>query len=84
MLTELLRLAAEEGAHSYAELAARLDIPPSMIGALLEDLARRGYVRPLAGGCDARCATCPLGRCAVSGAGQVWVLTARGLGAARD
>jgi len=82
-LQRLLELVAEGGVHSYADLAHQLDVSEELLEQMLQDLARRGYLRPVAGGCLGQCTSCPLVRtCAVGGPTQVWVLTKKGLKAA--
>ena len=78
MLEELLRLVGEGGLHSYDELAKRLDVPQPLLEAMIEDLARRGYLRDAAGAC-ASCADC--GGCATSScaSGPLWSLTEKGI-----
>jgi hypothetical protein len=46
---------------------------------MLQDLARMGYLRPVADGCEGQCAGCPLaGTCAIGGPARVWTLTEKG------
>ncbi len=82
MLKTLLALVAEGGAHSIQGLAARLDVSPEMVEAMLDDLTRLGYLRVLGGDCGGQCATCPLGGCAVAGTNHLWSLTEKGTRAA--
>lgn len=82
MLEKLLQLVAEGGAHSYRDLTERLSISQAMLEALLEDLARLGYLRPVGEGCEGQCMSCPIGGCSVVGPGHLWSLTAKGARAA--
>jgi hypothetical protein len=78
MLEELLRSLGRGGVQSYKELAARLSISPSLLEVMLEDLARRGYLRSVDGGCQGQCAGCSVGGCSIAGPGHLWVLTEKG------
>ena len=79
MLEELLRLVADGGIHSYADLAEALDVPGALLEQMLDDLARMGYLRRASGGCPGYCAHCPQANlCAVGGHGKIWALTERG------
>lgn len=88
MLEKLLRLVAQGGLHSYDELAARLGVPRPLLEMMLEDLARRGYLRPAGDGCAASCAACGRADCGSAGRGPagcaLWVLTAKGAALARS
>ena len=81
-LEELLRLVATGGVHSYEELAAALSVPPPLLDAMLENLARLGYLRSVEAACGQDCDGCPLGGCSVAGRGRLWVLTEKGARAA--
>ena len=79
MLKKLLRLIAEGGTRTRAELARELEVSEGLVKQMLEDLTRMGYLQPIAGGCDACCAACPLAKtCAVGTPARVWTLTERG------
>lgn len=82
MLETLLKLVAEGGVHSFQELMQRLSISQPMLEAMLEDLARLGYLRTVSEGCEGHCAGCPIGSCSVSGPGRLWSLTDKGARAA--
>ena len=76
MLEKLLKRIATGGIHSYAQLARELDVSPTLLRQMLEDLARMGYLRRVENICDAACAHCehsPM--CAIAGPGEVWTLT---------
>ena len=81
-LNELLRLVAVGGVHSYDELAEKLALPLPLLEAVLEDLGRRGYLRPAEAACSDNCTKCPIGGCSVAGRGRLWVLTEKGARAA--
>ena len=79
MLERLLSLVGQGGVHSYADLARQLDVTEELLEQMLQDLARMGYLRPVADGCEAQCAGCTLeGTCAIGGPKQVWTLTGKG------
>ena len=78
MLERLLSLVGQGGVHSYADLARQLDVSEALLEQMLQDLARMGYLRPVADGCEAHCAGCPLSEtCTIGGPTRVWTLTSR-------
>jgi DNA-binding IclR family transcriptional regulator len=80
MLEELLRQLGRGGLQSYHDLAVALSIPEPLLEAMLENLARLGYLRPVEG-CNLGCHGCS-GGCSAHGQGRIWSLTERGLRAA--
>jgi DNA-binding HxlR family transcriptional regulator len=82
VLEQLLQLVAEGGVHSYEDLMARLSISQPMLEAMLDDLGRLGYLRPVNDRCEGQCSGCSVGRCSVSGPGRLWSLTDKGAKAA--
>jgi predicted ArsR family transcriptional regulator len=79
MLEHLLSLVGQGGVHSYADLARQLDTTEELLEQMLQDLARMGYLRPVADGCETQCAGCPLAEtCAIGGPTRVWTLTGKG------
>ena len=81
MLEQLLRLLGREGVQSYRDLASALAISEPLLEAMLENLARLGYLRSVSG-CGGGCHGCSSGGCSVQGQGRLWSLTERGLRAA--
>jgi len=74
----LLSLVGQGGVHSYADLARQLDVSEELLEQMLQDLARMGYLRPVADGCEARCDGCPMAEtCTIGGPTRVWTLTFR-------
>jgi hypothetical protein len=54
-------------------------VSEELLEQMLQDLARMGYLRPVADGCEAHCAGCPMAEtCAIGGPTQVWTLTEKG------
>jgi predicted ArsR family transcriptional regulator len=79
MLERLLDLVGQGGVHSYTDLARQLDVSEELLEQMLQDLARMGYLRPVADGCEAHCAGCPMAEiCAIGGPRRVWALTEKG------
>ena len=79
MLERLLSLVGQRGVHSYADLARQLDVSEELLEQMLQDLARMGYLRPVAGHCEGQCAGCHLTKiCAVGCPTRVWMLTEKG------
>jgi hypothetical protein len=82
VLEKLLKLLHDGGIRSYGELAAALSIPETLLEVMLEDLARRGYLRSMAEQCGSKCEGCHVSLCAAGSGGKVWVLTEKGARAA--
>jgi len=85
MLGNLLNLLQEGGTRRISDLASKLDTTPELVEAMLEDLARMGYVKRLTASCSEKCSGCPMSEmCAAGGSlqsgseGEIWVLTERG------
>jgi len=79
MLECLLSLADQGGVHSYADLACQLDVTEELVGQMLQDLARMGYLRPVADECESHCVDCPMAN--TSGTispTRMWTLTEKG------
>ena len=75
MLERLLSSIAEGGLHSYDGLAQELGVPRPLLEVMIEDLARRGYLRAAGGACDG-CAGCGM---ASGPCGRLWTLTGKGI-----
>jgi len=75
MLEQLLRLIAEDGVSTCEDLARRVSVSQPLLEAMLEELARLGYLRAVASGCAGHCTGCSMGGCSVIGQGRVWILT---------
>ena len=83
----LLELAAGD-VYSRADLAKRLGISVGLLAQMMEDLVRKGYLKPIstASGGSGGCGSCPLSRTCAQGESaepRGWVLTEKGLAAAR-
>jgi hypothetical protein len=64
---------SEGGTWSVAALAQELDTTPQLVEAALDELARRGYLKPVGAACSGSCASCPLGGGCVKSPGErVW------------
>ncbi len=76
MLNRLLELLRMGGTHRVTELARELETTPQLVEAMLEDLARMGYLKRVGGECGGGCAACPLAGLCATGAdnGRVWAL----------
>lgn len=84
MLNRLLELLRRGGARRVEELARELDTTPQLVEAMLEDLARMGYLKRLSAQCSEACAECPMSNMCVAGGpssgpsqGEIWVLRER-------
>jgi len=75
MLEKLLEILRAGGTHRVSDLAHALDTTPELVEMMLEDLARAGYVKPVAA-CPGACASCPLvSTCIPAQPGKAWSLT---------
>jgi len=80
MLDRLLELLRAGGTHRVLDLARELDTTPALVGVMLEDLGRMGYLQRVGGSCGGGCGGCSLAEsCASDGSGQVWTLVENGL-----
>lgn len=77
MLERFLEILAEGGIHSYEDLERRLSVSRPLLEALLEELARLGYLKAVGSTCAGHCAGCATGGCSPIGPGRVWALTER-------
>jgi DNA-binding Lrp family transcriptional regulator len=67
MLDRLLELLREGGTRQIRDLAVELDTTPELVEAMLEDLARMGYVKRIGSACSSECTACPLSGTCVAG-----------------
>jgi hypothetical protein len=75
MLRQILERVSQGGTWSVAVLADELDTTPQLVEAALDELARRGYLKPVGAACSSACASCPLGgSCAKRPGERVWSL----------
>lgn len=76
MLRQILDRVSEGGTWSVAALADELDTTPQLVEAALDELARRGYLKPVGMACSETCASCSLGSGCVGSPGKrVWSVT---------
>jgi len=79
MLRKLLRLVAEGGVRTRADLSRELGVSEGLVEQMLEDLAPIGYLELVAGDCADQCPACSLAKmCIVGRPGRAWVLTEKG------
>jgi len=75
MLEKLMEILRAGGTHRVSDLARALDTTPELVEMMLEDLARAGYVKPVAA-CPGACASCSLANaCIPAQSGKAWSLT---------
>ena len=83
MLEQLLEMVAAGSMQSLDELAKQMDVPASMIDAMLGDLERMEFLNKLEASCDTACSGCPSqGMCSIIGGGTLWSVTEKGMEAA--
>lgn len=79
MLVRLLRLLADQGSRSTAELAGALGVPAALVRTMLDDLTRRGYLATITAGCSTGCGSCATRTvCAEKDRPGVWSITEKG------
>ncbi|MGQ9586219.1 MAG: FeoC-like transcriptional regulator [Anaerolineae bacterium] len=80
MLQDALRLMAEGGVRSLAELAERLEVSQDLALQMLEDLKRGGYLKADLMGCTGACEGCPAAHtCSLTAQARLWTVTPKGL-----
>ena len=82
MLLRLLRMLNQGGTRSLEDLARELDVSAPLLEAMVEDLARSGYLRRLDATCSASCKACAERASCTTGS-RLWTLTERGAELAR-
>jgi len=79
VLSQLLKLLRAGGTHRVADLARELETTPALVEAMLDDLARMGYLKQVGEECADKCVSCPLaGLCTAGEGGRVWTLAEKG------
>lgn len=77
VLDRLLEILRAGGTHRAVDLARALDTTPALVEMMMEDLARRGYVKPV-GACPEVCGSCPLtDSCSSAQRGKIWTLLSK-------
>jgi predicted ArsR family transcriptional regulator len=85
VLERILRLMAKSGVQSQTKLAEELGVSKQLVWQMVEELAQRGYLLPVADGCNGMCADYPMGiLCTVGGPTRVWALSEKGRRAAES
>jgi bacterioferritin-associated ferredoxin len=80
MLQELLRLVSSGGVHSLRQLAQRLGVSQPLVESILDELVRRGYLRPMDRSSHDVCDSCPTAsNCSSCHSARVWALTEAGV-----
>lgn len=75
MLKTLLERIAQGGTWTVESLADELNITPALVESMLDDLTRRGYLKPAQGGCSGTCASCGMAAGCIRQAGRrMWTL----------
>jgi hypothetical protein len=87
MLLQLLRLIGKaNGAATQASLARQLGVSEGLVGPMIDDLVRLGYLTEVEPGCgQGACSGCSLsGSCPARPQARLWALTAKGRSALRQ
>ncbi len=75
MLKLLLERIAGGGTWTVEALAEELNATPALVETMLDDLTRRGYLKPVQNGCSGACASCGMAAGCIQHAGQrLWTL----------
>ena len=75
MLRQIMDRIAQGGSWSVEDLARELGTTPRLVTAMLEDLARRGYLKPVGAACSGACASCTMSVGCIKGTfEQVWTV----------
>lgn len=75
MLRQIMDRIAQGGSWSVEDLARELHTTPQLVTAMLEDLARRGYLKPVGAACGDACASCTVAGGCIKGAFErVWTV----------
>jgi hypothetical protein len=78
VLREILERVSEGGSWTTEGLARELDSTPEHVVAMLEELVRRGYLKPVGDSCAGACASCSIGETCSVGSPRVWTLNRNG------
>ncbi len=70
MLKQLLDRLTGGGTWTVESLAEELDVTPALVETMLDDLTRRGYLKPVQSGCSGACASCTMSKGCIQHAGQ--------------
>ncbi|KPL23922.1 MAG: hypothetical protein AMJ93_03575 [Anaerolineae bacterium SM23_84] len=80
MLQELLRLVFSGGVRNVRQLAQQLGVSQPLVESMVDELVRRGYLRPVDLSCDGVCDGCPTASKVNScHSARVWALTGAGI-----
>jgi DNA-binding Lrp family transcriptional regulator len=80
MLERLLELIAGGSIQSLDDIARQMNIPSSLVNAMLSDLERMGYLKKISASCDKTCSGCPSqSMCGLIGGGDLWSVTEKGM-----
>jgi len=75
MLRKIIERIAQGGSWSVEDLASELGTTHELMTAMLEDLERRGYLKPAGAGCSRACASCTMSAGCIKGAfDRVWIV----------
>lgn len=89
MLKRVLQEMFTGNVHSRADLARRLGVSEGLLAQMMEDLGRKGYLKPISSalecnsGCCGSFRSCTACACGESIVRQGWALTEKGLKAAK-
>jgi len=79
MLERLLDILQGGGSHTVDDLARRLDVTPSLVEMMIDQLVGMGYLSAAPTGCAQRCTDCGSGGCLVAkGSCRIWTSTGKG------
>ena len=76
MLKQILDRVADGRSWTVETLAGELGTTPEMVTAMIDQLVRQGYLKPVSGACGGGCASCSLAQGCIKGTGsRLWTLS---------
>ena len=76
MLKQILDCLADGRSWTVETLAGELGTTPEMVTAMLDQLVRQGYLKPVGGACSGECASCSMAQGCIKGMGsRLWTLS---------
>jgi len=80
MLNRLIDRLRSGGTHRVSDIAREFGTTPELVEAMLETLARMGYLEQVGSSCGDQCGTCSVaGMCTAKGSSRAWTLTEMGV-----
>ncbi|NMC84347.1 MAG: hypothetical protein GYA58_03580 [Anaerolineaceae bacterium] len=79
MFRNLLKLLAEDDAHTIPQLALMLGVSEEIVRMMIADLTRQGCLQTVNSNCDLQCKSCPISKtCTIWRTTKIWAVTKKG------